>query len=291
MPLVNLRKILAPAREGRYGVAAYDIVNTEYAAAIVRAAEEARSPVVLMIYEAYFRYFDIDLTVPALVRLAKRSSVPVAVHLDHGTSWETAVHAVEAGCSSVMLDCSSACYDDNAAVTKRVVDLCHPRGISVESEIGCVGGDESIASLSLADGCVADEGLYTNVEEASRFVEATGVDALAVAVGNVHGPYKGIPCLDLPRLSEIDRRTGIPLVLHGGSGLSDDDFRAAIGQGICKINVNTSLILAAAQTLKGKFDDNPRNFNFPELLLSSYDAVSTEARRLMDVFGCTGRVR
>lgn len=288
MALTDLTGLLAPAQRDRYAVAAFDVVNTEYAAAIVRAAEEERSPVVLMVLEGYMRYFDLELLIPSLLQIASEADVPAAVHLDHATQWDTVVRAVTAGCTSVMLDCSAEPYEENVARTKEVARLCRPLGVSVESEIGSVQGDEAIGRTSLVSSLV-DERFFTDLDEAERFVEETGVDALAISVGNTHGLYKGEPSLDLARIEAVAARTPVPLVLHGGSGLSDDDFRSAIGRGMCKVNVNTSLVMAAGKRLKGLFDETPDALNYPELLLSAHEAVAAEAARLMEVFGCKGK--
>lgn len=289
MPLVGLSELLTPAKKHKYAVAAFDVVNAEYAAAIVEAAERKSSPVILMILEGYLRYFNMKLLVHSLREIAGQTRVPVAVHLDHATTWETVVCAVKSGCTSVMLDCSSCAYEENVARTREVVELCRPLSINVESELGHVGGDESIGRAVLTDGSEADERCFTDPQEAERFVRETGVDALAISVGNIHGPYKGAPKLDLERIQRIAQATGVPLVLHGGSGLSDRDFQDAIQRGVCKVNVNTSLILAAGKSLKAQFEANPDSLNFPELLLSSYRAVSEEAARLMDVFDCAAK--
>lgn len=286
MPLVNLSDLLIPAQKGNYGVAAFDVVNTEYASAIVTAAEEERSPLIVMILESYLRYFDLELLTASLLKLANRSSVPVAVHLDHATCWDTIVQAVKLGCTSVMLDCSADPYEDNVARTREVVRLCRPIHVSVESEIGSVCGDEAIGEMVLVSSEV-DEQYFTDVAQAEQFAKDTQVDALAISVGNTHGLYKGTPELDLSRIEEIASRTQAPLVLHGGSGLSDRDFQNAIKRGMCKINVNTSLILTAGKRLKDLHTENPDGFNYPELLLSAHQAVQEQARRFMRVFGCS----
>jgi fructose-bisphosphate aldolase class II len=269
-------------------VGAFDVVNAEYAMAIVGAAEQEASPLVLMVLEGYQRYSDMGILVPALCRLAARSSVPVAVHLDHATGWETVVRAVQAGCTSVMLDRSADPYEENVAQTREVVRLCRPLNVSVESEIGSVKGSEAIGSATLATSDV-DPRYFTQVEEAARFAQDTQVDALAVSVGNTHGWYRGKPELDLERIEAIARLAAIPLVLHGGSGLSDQDFRNAIQRGMRKVNINTSLVAAAGGCVASLLQQNPASFNYPELLFSAHRAVAAEAKRLMGVFGCAGR--
>lgn len=288
MALVNLTELLRAAQEGAYAVGAFDVVNAEYAMAIVGAAEQVESPLVLMVLEGYQRYSDMEILIPSLRRLAERSSVPVAVHLDHATSWETVVRAVKAGCTSVMLDRSADPYEQNVAQTREVARLCRPLNVSVESEIGSVKGSEAIGSATLATSEV-DPRHFTQVEEAERFARDTQVDALAVSVGNTHGWYRGKPELDLERIEAIAKRTAVPLVLHGGSGLSDQDFRNAIQRGMRKVNINTSLIAAAGGRVANLLQQNPESFNYPELLFSAHQAVAAEAKRLMGVFGCAGR--
>jgi len=288
MALTNLKDILAPAREGSYAVAAFDVVNTEYASAIVNAAEKERSPVIIMALEGYMRYFDLELLIRSLLDLGASATVPVAVHLDHATRWETVVRAVKAGCTSVMLDCSTSSYEENVRMTKDVVRLCRPIEVSVESEIGSVLGDEAIGQTELVRSAV-DQRYFTDVEEAERFARETEVDALAISVGNTHGLYKGEPELDLARIAEVASRTDVPLALHGGSGLSDQDFQNAIGKGMAKININTALVLAAGKRLKDLFEETPEGFNYPELLWSAHQAVEDEARSFMRLFGCSGR--
>jgi fructose-bisphosphate aldolase class II len=288
MALVNLTELLVAAQADAYAVGAFDVVNTEYAMAIVGAAERERSPLILMVLEGYLRYFDMVLLIPSLCTMAERSAVPVAVHLDHATSLGTVARAVRAGCTSVMLDRSADPYEENVAQTREVARLCRPLNVSVESEIGSVKGSESIGSATLG-ASEADPRFFTKVEEAERFARETEVDALAVSVGNTHGPYKGKPALDLARIEAIARRTSIPLVLHGGSGLSDQDFSNAIERGMRKVNINTSLVAAAGERVAHQFVRNPESYNYPELLLSAHQAVAAEAARLMNVFGCAGK--
>jgi fructose-bisphosphate aldolase class II len=288
LALVNLAELLGAAQEGAYAVGAFDVVNAEYAMAITGAAEQEKSPLILMVLEGYQRYHDMELLIPSLCRLAERSSMPVTVHLDHATSWETVVRAVKAGCTSIMLDRSADPYEENVAQTREVVRLCRPLNVSIESEIGSVKGSEAIGSATLVSSEV-DPRYFTQIEEAERFARETDVDALAVSVGNTHGWYKGKPELDLERIEAIAERTGIPLVLHGGSGLSDQDFGNAIQRGMRKVNINTSLVAAAGGCVASLVEQDPESLNYPELLLSAHQAVAAEARRFMRVFGCAGK--
>ena len=286
--LVNLAQLLTPASDNTYAIAAFDVVNVEYASAIVRAAELENSPVIIMVFEGYFRYFNMELLVPALLKIGAQAKVPVVVHLDHATSVDTVAKAINAGCTSIMIDGSSSKYEENVAKTREVVQMCKGINVSVEAEIGNVGGNEAIGQAILISS-KADEKYYTNVDQAVQFARDTHVDALAVSVGNVHGLYKGEPKLDFERIEKIASHVGIPLVLHGGSGISDDDFQNAIKKGMRKINVNTALILAAGSRLKSIVEGNRQLLNFPELLYLTYEAVSEEARHFMRVFGCSGK--
>jgi fructose-bisphosphate aldolase class II len=286
--LVNLTQLLTPAHDNKYAVAAFDVVNVEYASAIVRAAELENSPVIIMVYEGYFRYFNMELLIPALLKIGAQAKVPVVVHLDHASSVDIVVKAINSGCTSVMIDGSCKKYEENVVKTREVVQMCKRINVSVEAEIGNVGGDEAIGQAILASS-KADERYYTNIDQAVQFVQDTHVDALAVSVGNVHGLYKGEPKLDFERIEKIASHIGIPLVLHGGSGISDEDFQNAIKKGMAKININTALILAAGSCLKNIVEGNQQLLNFPELLYLTYETVGEQARHFMRIFGCAGK--
>ncbi|MDR1655340.1 MAG: class II fructose-bisphosphate aldolase [Treponema sp.] len=243
MSLVSLSSILKDARKKRYGVGMFDVHNLEMTNAVIEAAEEEKSPVILALAEVHAE------TVKALEDIAnimvyagKRSSVPVCVHFDHGMGFENIIRVMHLGFSSVMFDGSTLPYQENIARTAEITRIAAIFGASVEGELGHVGG---------AEGGGSDGGMvYTEPAEAADFAEKTKVDALAVSIGTAHGVYTAPPKLDLPRLREIAARVSVPLVLHGGSGLSDLDFRNCIQAGVVKINIYTDLVRAAMERIQ-----------------------------------------
>lgn len=234
MALVSMTEMLKKALEGKYAVGQFNINNLEWTQAILTAAQKTRSPVILGVSEGAARYMGGFKVITAMVNALMESmeiTVPVAIHLDHGSSIEKCKEAIEAGFSSVMIDGSHGPFEENVAMTKTVVDYAHARGISVEAELGVVGGQE--------DDVVADNCIYANPQECKELVERTGVDCLAPALGSVHGPYKGLPNLGFDEMLQVKELTGVPLVLHGGTGIPTADIRNAISRGTAKINVNT----------------------------------------------------
>lgn len=237
--LVNLNDVLIPAKKGGYGVGLFNTVNVEMARAVIETAEELKAPVIVGTAEVLTTAMSLERVAEYLIPMAQKASVPVCVHFDHGLTFEKCMEALNLGYKSVMYDCSTASYEDNVAKVAEMVKICHGFGATVEGELGHVGDNEGSAE---GDSHLADPSAYfTDVELAKDFVDRTGVDALAVAVGNAHGDYKFPPKLDFQRIRDIAERTGVPLVLHGGSGLADDDFRIAIKEGICKVNIFTDI--------------------------------------------------
>ena len=240
--LVNLNDVLKNAQKEHYGVGLFNTTDTDMLEAVISAAEELNSPVVIGTAEVLLPYGELKLIAPSILAAAKRASVPVVLHYDHGLTFDRCMEALDLGFSSIMFDGSAGDYEKNIADTRKMVEIAHLRGISVEGEIGHVGlaADES---NNLTD-------MYTTPEEAEAYVRETGVDALAVAIGTAHGVYKTKPMLNLQRLSEIRDRVDVPLVLHGGSGLTDDDFKNTIKNGIAKVNIFTDLCLAGDRAMK-----------------------------------------
>ncbi len=284
--LVTLKEVLGAAREGKYAVGAFNIVNGLSLSPLIKAAESKRSPLILNVAEVSFEDCDLTRISPAIVQAAKDASVPVVINLDHGLTDQAIQLAVRNGFSSIMFDGSKLSYEDNIKKTKSVVDICHPLGISVEAEIGHVGGGEAEAGEPQE----VDSSAFTNVEEVDDFVARTGVDALAVAIGNVHGFYKGEPKLQFELLEKIAAVSKVPLVLHGGSGISDDDFRKAASLGICKINFYTGLSRAVhdnlvryMKELDGKYADMT---SYSWNMMNSIQAAAEER---MEVFGSAGK--
>lgn len=238
--LVNMRNMLDEARKGSYGIGFFNAVNVEMARAIIETAQEMNSPVIVGTAEILLPVTELENVADYLIPMAKRATVPVCVHYDHGLTYERCIEALKLGFTSIMYDCSTCSYEDNVNRLAEMVRICHAYGATVEGELGHVGDNEGAGKLA------RPEDYYTDPKEADDFVRRTGVDALAVAVGNAHGDYKFPPKLDFDRIKTISDITGIPLVLHGGSGLADDDFRMAVKMGICKINIFTDLDKAAA---------------------------------------------
>ncbi|MDR1374065.1 MAG: class II fructose-bisphosphate aldolase [Treponema sp.] len=238
-----MQEILTDARKRNYGAGFFNAVNIEMIRAYIRAAEDCRSPIIIGTAEALLKYGDFDWIGPALLQAAKRAQVPVAVHLDHTYSFGTIMRALRAGFGSVMYDGSVVSYEENVQNSAEIARIAHPMGAGVECELGKVGG------LDEGEG-VKGENIYTDPGQALDFVEKTGADFLAVSIGTVHGVYRETPKLDLNRLAEIRAKVDKPLVLHGGSGLSDDDFKNCIKGGIRKVNIYTDIITAAVNAVR-----------------------------------------
>ena len=280
MSLVNLAELLKPANEQKYAVGAFDVFSIEMASAVIRAAEETKSPVILAYVEAFDTLVSMESYVAFLRRLAEDASVPVCIHLDHATNLEIIQRAVRCGFSSVMIDASDKSFEENIAATAEVVGICKPLGISVESELGHVSGNEGI----YAD----DTGVYTEVESAKEFVDRTGVDALAVAIGTIHGVYKSTPVLSFDRCAQIKSATNnLPLVIHGGSGLSDEDFRKVIAAGINKVNIFTDLTIAAMEYLTSDEITNKTHYFSASMQVTEVIKQATIAK--LQRFGCIGK--
>lgn len=233
--LVNMNEILEKAKKEGYGVGFFNAVNVEMARAVIETAEELNAPVIVGTAEVLLPATPLERVAEYLIPMAKKAKVPVCVHYDHGLTFEKCMEALQLGFTSVMYDCSTASYEENVAQVAEMVKICHAMGATVEGELGHVGDNEGEGKLS------NPSDYYTDPDMAVDFVRRTGVDALAVAVGNAHGDYKFPPKLDFERIAQIHDRTGTPLVLHGGSGLADEDFRAAVGKGICKVNIFTDI--------------------------------------------------
>ena len=246
--LVNLNDVLKDAQKNHYGVGLFNTTDSDMLEAAIAAAEETRSPIIIGTAEVLLPFGELKLIAPSIIAAAKRATVPVVVHYDHGLTFERCMEALQLGFSSVMFDGSTGNYEKNIADTREVVKIAHAFGATVEGEIGHVGQADT------SDDSKTD--LYTTVEEATSYLNATGVDALAISIGTAHGAYKQKPKLDLDRLSNIRKATDTPLVLHGGSGLTDDDFRNCILGGIAKVNIFTDLCLAGSTACRDALDKN-----------------------------------
>lgn len=235
MPLVTSEKMLLDAKKDGYAVGAFNVENMEMVKAVIAAAEELNAPVMLQTTPSTVKYGTLETFAGIVKAEAAKTKIPVCLHLDHGNSFELAVQAMKAGYTSVMIDGSHEDFENNIAVTKKVVDVANAFGIPVEAELGKVGGKE--------DDLEADADTNTDPQEAKEFVERTGVSSLAVAIGTAHGFYVGTPVLDKPRVSAIKEVVEVPLVLHGASGLSEEDVRECVERGMCKSTLLLSFVL------------------------------------------------
>ncbi len=281
MPLATTEEMLKRAQEGGYAVGAFNVENMEMAQAVIWAAEELRAPVIIQTTPSTVKYAGLDLYYANVAALAKKATGPVAMHLDPGDSFALAMQALRAGYTSVMIDGSHSVFEENIAVTKRVVDAAAPSGVAVEAELGKVGGKAAVL-----DG---GSGGYSVPAEAKEFVERTGVSSLAVAIGTDHGVYVGEPKLDVERLKEIRKLVSIPLVLHGASGLSDESVRACIREGICKVNFATELRIAYSDGVKAVLAEKPGVFDPKAYGKEGRERVKELVKNRMTVCGCPGK--
>lgn len=283
--LVNMNEVLLPARKNKYAVGLFNAVNLELARGIINAAECTQSPVIMGTAEVLLPYGPLEEVSYYLIPMAKKANVPVVVHLDHGLKKETCLKALELGFSSIMYDCSTDSYDENVRKVKEMADLAHSYGATIEGELGHVGDNEGSAE---GDSRLADPSqYYTDPKMAKDFVDKTGVDALAIAVGTAHGAYKLPPKLDFERIRTIAKTVDVPLVLHGGSGLTDTDFKRAINEGISKVNIFTDINIAAVEAEFRKFSD--MNKGIIDLIPAAVEAVKQETVKKMKLFSSDGK--
>lgn len=282
MALINLKEMLTAADKEVYGVGAFNTLNLEMTKAIIDAAEEERSPVIIQIAELLFQFMpDWEALSEATLMLAHKAKVPVVVHLDHGMNFDTTVKAMRLGFSGVMIDGSHLSFEENVRQTKEVVKTAHALGVPVEAELGTVPGEEGLYHTQ--------DTVMTDAALVEQFIGLTEADALAVCIGNAHGNYIKTPCLDLNRLREIKKIARVPLVLHGGSGLTDEDFRSCIRLGINKVNIFTDLCNAAMSQLDAIYRDKREGLSYPKVLSVTSEAVRQEAARKMRLFGSSGK--
>jgi fructose-bisphosphate aldolase class II len=306
MPLVTGGAILSAARAGQYGVGAFNTNNLEFTQAILETAEKLRSPVILQISEGARKYAGTENLAHMIADMASRVSVPVAIHQDHGSSLEICKSAIAAGFTSVMIDASHDQFDQNVRITKEVVEYAHAHGVTVEAELGRLGGIEEHVDVS------AEDAFLTDPEEAARFIELTGVDYLAIAIGTSHGAYKGKgrPFIDHARIEKIASLTPIPLVMHGASGvpqwltdrfkasggeigeaagIHDDDLKQSTKFGIAKVNIDTDLRLAFTTAVREVLMKNPAEFDPRKILGPAKEVMKEIAAHRMQVLGSAGQ--
>lgn len=286
MPLVSMTDMLKKAVLGKYAVGQFNLNNLEFTQAILQAAQEENAPVILGVSEGAARYMGGFKLVVVMVEALMEEyniTVPVAIHLDHGSSFEKCMEAIHAGFTSVMIDGSHYPLEENIALTKRVVDVAHALGVSVEAELGRIGGQE--------DDLVVDdaEAMYAVPSECDQLVRETGVDCFAPALGSVHGPYKGKPNLGFGRMEEVMKLTGVPLVLHGGTGIPTDDIKRAISLGTAKINVNTENQIAASATVRKVLEEKPDLYDPRKYLGPARDTIKETVKAKIREFGSSNQ--
>ena len=274
--LVNFKDVLADAKKNNYGVGLFNTVNLEMAKGVLAAAEELRAPVIIGSAEVLLNCSELQELADMLKPMAERANVPVVLHLDHGLTEARVKEAIKLGFTSVMYDCSSKPYEENKKCLADIVKLAHANNITVEGELGHVGSNANSA----------DHNIYTDPMQAKEFAEETGVDALAVAIGTAHGVYKEKPVLDIGRLKEIAEVVDVPLVLHGGSGLTDDDFRNVIANGISKVNIFTDINTALCKYIH---DNWTENLGHTKLMPGAVDAIKQVVMNKIRLFGSDGK--
>lgn len=282
MSLVSMKEMLIKAVEGKYAVGQFNLNNLEFTQAILQAAQEENSPVILGVSEGAAKYMGGFKTVVAIVKGLMEEyqvTVPVAIHLDHGSSFEACVKAIDAGFTSVMIDGSHHPLEENIALTKKVVEVAHFLGVSVEAELGRIGGQEDDLVVEEA------EAAYAIPAECDQLVRETNVDCFAPALGSVHGPYKGEPNLGFDRMAEIQKLTGVPLVLHGGTGIPTKDIQRAISLGTAKINVNTENQIASAATVRQVLAEKPELYDPRKYLGPARETIKETVKAKMREFG------
>ena len=281
MPMVTSMQMLLDAQAGGDAVGAFNAENMEMVKAIIQAAEELRAPVMIQTTPSTIKYGTLDTYASIVAAEAENATVPVCLHLDHGSSFELAMQAIYAGYTSVMIDGSKLPFEENIAVSKKVADVAASLNIPCEAELGKVGGKE--------DDLVADADTNTDPMEAKEFAERTGVTSLAVAIGTAHGFYVGTPVLDKERLSEIRKVVDIPLVLHGASGLTDEDVRDCVRRGICKVNFATELRAAYTKAVRELLAADEKAFDPKAYGKAGIAAVKALVMERMKVCGCDGK--
>ncbi len=279
MNLVPMKEILDKANKENYAVGGFNINNLEFLQGIIEAAEEVKSPLILQTSSGAIRYIGMDYVIGMVDAATKNVSIPVALHLDHGGSFEITMECIRRGYSSVMIDGSKKPFAENIELTRSVVKAAHSVGVSVEAELGKLGGAEDDVNVD------EREATFTDPDEAVEFVEKTGIDALAIAIGTAHGVYKGKPELDFDRLKEINSKIDIPLVLHGASGVPEEDVRKSVSMGINKVNVNTDFQQAFTAKVRELFAEKPDLYDPRKYCGPGREAIKEKVKEKIDMLG------
>lgn len=276
--LISGKKLLDTAYKNNFAVGAFNINNLEFLKSIINACEQNNSPVIIQTSEGAIKYAGHENISSMVKTIANSTDIPVVLHLDHGTTYETIINCIKYGYTSIMIDASHYELKENIAKTKEIVKIAHSCGVSVEAELGRLSGIEDQISVDEKDA------LYTNVEEAKIFVQETAIDTLAVAIGTAHGVYKGVPKLDFERLEQLNNALNIPLVLHGASGIPYNDIETAISMGISKINIDTDLRLAFSNSLRETIKNDSESFDPRKLFKDSNKAIENVVEEKIKVF-------
>ncbi|WP_069650546.1 class II fructose-1,6-bisphosphate aldolase [Caloranaerobacter ferrireducens] len=281
--LVSGKEILLDAHKKGYAVGAFNVNNMEIVQAIIEAAKETNSPVILQASQGGLKYAGVEYIAAMAKVAAETAKVPVAIHLDHGTDFVQIMKCIRNGFTSVMIDGSKYPLEENIAITKKVVEIAHAVGVSVEAELGKIGGTEDDITVDERDAT------FTDPDEAERFVKETGVDYLAIAIGTAHGPYKGEPKLDFDRLKVIKERLNMPLVLHGSSGVPEESIRKAVSLGVNKINIDTDIRMAFNRGVREFVNNNPDVYDPRKILGPAREEMKKVIIEKMIMFGSAGR--
>lgn len=282
--IVNAKKMLEDAKVNKYAVPHFNINNLEWTRYILEECNRLKSPVILGVSEGAIRYMGGYKVVANLVKNLDEElniQIPVAIHLDHGSSVESCKKAVDAGFTSVMIDASKYSFEENIDMTKQVVEYARIKNITIEAEIGHIGGSEDNMSSELA---------YAKVDDALSLYNETKIDFLAPALGSVHGLYKGEPCLDFDKMKEISEKTNIPLVLHGGTGIDDEKLTKAIASGICKVNINTELQIAWTKAVRKFLSEDTKAYDPRTVIKSGEQSMKQAIEHKVNVLGSINRI-
>ena len=280
MALVNMKDLLNHAYGNHYAVGAFEIVNLEFLRAVISAAEQARSPVILNVVEPHFDLFDVELLMPAVLQAARKSSVPVAINMDHCGNVASVQSAIRLGCNGVMYDGENALLHDNIKNTREAVELAHGCGVPVEGKLGYVAGINPDSSHDV-------QSVQTSAPEAKVFVERTGVDFLAISIGTVHGQNNGKLRLDFSRLAQINESAGIPLVIHGGTGLTDQQYHKMIERGVAKINYFTAMAELVVKETRKRLSNKLASYK--DTFANIHEAIADDVQRVMQIWRSAGR--
>ncbi|QBP42111.1 class II fructose-bisphosphate aldolase [Paenisporosarcina antarctica] len=284
MGLVSMKEMMIKGKKEGYAIGQFNINNLEFTQAILQAAEEEKSPVILGVSEGAARYMGGFITVVHMVKglmIDYKITVPVAIHLDHGSSFDKCKEAIDAGFTSVMIDASHHPLEENIEITSQVVEYAHSHGVSVEAELGTVGGQE--------DDIIADGVIYANPQDCAELVSRTDIDCLAPALGSVHGPYKGEPNIGFAEMEEISKLSDLPLVLHGGTGIPVKDIQRSISLGTSKINVNTENQIVATKAIRDLLNSDPDVYDPRKYLIPARNAIKNTVQGKMRDFGSSGK--